>query len=240
MLDIFSVNILEMQRVLSSYAYFYLNQVFSIPERTELYLDFERVFDKGRPMNECKYIKFNAFFINQEKLNRFKDFFIEAKTNLEEFKVNLLAGVSHRPQEPLKKAPKSYPPLFSEGIEIYKRKGNSIHDMGINYSDPELMAIATDKGSKEISILDSLRSKNRTVDGLRLQDEDIDDQHKGNKAEYSLNDYNNTLNSSFIVACLSKLNTSTVKKFECQEAIQYSQWLQPESILFCKVHIHST
>eukprot|EP00826_Nyctotherus_ovalis_P047266 TRINITY_DN5418_c0_g1_i2.p2 TRINITY_DN5418_c0_g1~~TRINITY_DN5418_c0_g1_i2.p2 ORF type:complete len:242 (+),score=61.13 TRINITY_DN5418_c0_g1_i2:193-918(+) len=236
MLDVFNAHVLEMQRVLNLYAYFYLNQIFSMPEREEVYLDFEKVFEKERHMEDCTYMEFNKFFITQDKLDKFKEFFIKAKTNLREFKVNLLAGPLHRPEEPLKNPPKSFEPLFSEGIEIYKRKGDSVYDMAVNYCNPGQMAVATEKGSREITIENSLKFKNRTVDGLKIQDEEPEDRAKGiSQPEYNADNYDDNLNPSFVVACLGKLSLKSPSKFDDLGPIEYSQWSQQDAVDFCIV-----
>jgi hypothetical protein len=231
MLDVFNAHVLEMQRVLNFYAYFYLNQIFSILERTAIYLDFEKVFEKERSMEECTYMEFNKFFITQEKLNKFKKSYIKLETNIREFKINLLAGPSHRPEEPIKNLPKSFESLFSEGLELYKRRGDSVHDMAVDYCNSGLMVVATNKGPKEIQIEYSLKYRNRTVDGLKLQDDDVDDRVRGiHQSEHNLDNYDDNLNPSFIVACLGKLSASTNNRFKDFESIQWS------SPTFHKVH----
>jgi len=223
MLDVFNAHVLEMQRVLNLYAYFYLNQIFSIPERTVIYLDFEKVFEKERSMEECTYMEFNKFFTTQEKLNRFKASYIKIETNIKEFKINLLAGPLHRPEEPVKNLPKSFEPLFSEGLELYKRKGDSVHDMAVNYCNPGLMVVATDKGPREIQIEHSLKYRNRTVDGLKLQDDDVDDRFRSiHKSERNHDNYDDNINPSFVVACLGKLSSNAANKFKDFESIQWS------------------
>eukprot|EP01022_Parablepharisma_sp_SALTPOND_P016726 TRINITY_DN2521_c0_g1_i1.p2 TRINITY_DN2521_c0_g1~~TRINITY_DN2521_c0_g1_i1.p2 ORF type:complete len:623 (-),score=84.90 TRINITY_DN2521_c0_g1_i1:5592-7460(-) len=206
MLDMFKTNVLEMQKVLSMYAYFYLDQILTIPERNDLYLDFEKVFEKTFTMDNCSYMKFPKFFKSQHKLQEFKKFYIDTNTNLREFRIHALAGTYHRPEEIIRGAPKDSHSLFAEGLELYKGKLDSVNGIAINCCDPEYMAIATEKGSREINIKDTLQYRNRTVDGLKLLDEEVDDWsgalHRFNK---NMEEYNDNLYPSFVVACMGKL-----------------------------------
>jgi len=235
MLDVFKSKLIEMHMVLGNYAFFYLNQILTMPERTELYNDFEKVFDKTFNMENCTYLRFAKFFKNQAKLSEFKKFYIDANTNIKEFKVQALAGSYHRAEEVIKNAPKEYwtKTLFSEGIDVYKGKLDSINGIAINYCEPEFMALATEKGSREINIKDSLMYRNRTVDGLKLLDEEVDEWAAGLKRfNKKIEEFNDTLNPSYVVACIGKLFSkpkSNVTGFTDFDPVSLLEWNQKNS-----------
>jgi WD40 repeat protein len=212
-----------MQKTLGKYAFFYLNQIMTVPERSELYTDFER---EGN-MVDCTYIKFDKFFKSQNKLNLFKMYYIDGNNNLKEFKTQILAGSYHRPEESIRKAPKTFTPVFGEGIELYKGTADSVTEVAINYCNTAFMAIATDKGSREIDIRNSLRLRKRSPDGLKLLDEEMEDWDKGlHRFEQSQQE---TTQPAFVSACIGKLFGKTKQvtgeftSFDSAEVIEWSQ-----------------
>ncbi|MDR3547232.1 MAG: hypothetical protein P4M11_02960 [Candidatus Pacebacteria bacterium] len=175
-LDTFKKGLLEMQKTLSTYAYFYLNQIFTSPERAELYLDVERVFEKASKMATCTYMRFGKFFKTQEKMEHFREFYVDTDTNLRELKINALAESHHRSEEMLKGVPKEYREPFQEGLDLYRGEGDVIHGMAVDYCSGEIMALALhERGSREVNIPRALRLRNRTVDGAKLLDKEVDD-----------------------------------------------------------------
>jgi len=216
-----------MQKMLGKYAFFYLNQIMTVPERSELYLDFERVFEKEGNMGNCTYIKFDKFFKSQDKLTLFKKYYIDGNDNLKEFKTQILAGTYHRPEEPIRKSPGTLTPIFGEGIELYKGIPDSVAEIAINFCNIAFMALATDKGSREINIRNSLRLRKRSPDGLKLLDEEMEDWDRGlhrfNEAQEEIPQ------SAFVSACIEKLFGKMKQapreftNFDSAEVIEWSQ-----------------
>eukprot|EP00826_Nyctotherus_ovalis_P030369 TRINITY_DN2423_c0_g4_i7.p3 TRINITY_DN2423_c0_g4~~TRINITY_DN2423_c0_g4_i7.p3 ORF type:complete len:232 (+),score=97.84 TRINITY_DN2423_c0_g4_i7:979-1674(+) len=215
----------RMQKMLGKYTFFYLNQVMTIPERSELYTDFEKVFEKGGTMEECSYMKFDKFFKSQSKLDLFKKYYIDGSENLSEFKTQILAGTYHRPEEPIKKVPKEVTPVFSEGVDIFKAVPEAVSEIAINFCSAKLMALATDRGSREVNIRHSLLFRRRSRDGLKLQDEEAEDWnaglHRFERAQESPQ-------SSFVSACIRKLLNDEEERgefasFDSAEVIEWSQ-----------------
>lgn len=226
-----------MQQVLSSYAYFYLNQIFSLPERYAIYSEFEKVFEKNLTMKDCSYMEFNKFFNTEAKLKRFKNYYIEPGTNLKAFKTNVLGGTMHRPEETLRGV-QHLQPLFSEGVEVYKGAANSVHEVAVNYCSADLMALATAKGSREVSVRSSLQTRKRTVDGLKLIDEEPSDWAREitrfNKVQ---SEYNERLYPSFVVGCVGKLlgEMEGREEFGYLEPVEAKEWCQRDCSEFCCV-----
>lgn len=211
--------------MLGKYTFFYLNQVMTIPERSELYTDFEKVFEKGGTMEECSYMKFDKFFKSQSKLDLFKKYYIDGSENLSEFKTQILAGTYHRPEEPVKKVPKEATPVFGEGIDVFKVVPEGVSEVAINYCSTAFMALATDRGSREVNVRHSLLFRKRSRDGLKLLDEEADDWDSG------LHRFLRSQESpqpSFVAACIKKLLSDEGERgeftsFDSAEVIEWSQ-----------------
>ena len=219
-----------MHKILSSYAYFYLNQIFSLPERYIIHSEFEKVFEKNLTIKDCSYMEFNKFFSTEAKLTRFKNYYIELGINLKDFKANVLGGIMHRPEETFRGITERVKPLFSEGVEIYKGRPHSVNGIAINYCRADQMALTTTKGSREVNIRDSLQYRRRTLDGLKLLDEESDDWVKELiRLQESSHVHDERLYPSFVTACLEKLKEQTTQnsdEFSYFEAIQAKEWCQ--------------
>ena len=207
-LDGFKNSVLDMQKTLSLYAYFYLNQVLTSPERAELYLDVEKALEKNGSMEASTYLKFGKFFKSQPKLAEFKKFFINVDTNIKELKINALAGDYHRPEDNIRGAPREYHGLFQEGLDIYKARGEvQAQEMAVDSCSGEYVAFAVGaKGSREINVQKCLQYRNRTLEGVRLLDEEIDDWDGArNRFPSNVEQYSDNLRPPPIEATVRKL-----------------------------------
>ena len=229
-LDVFKKQISKMSRTLSKYAYFYLMEVMTIPERNELYADFEGVFENSLPMEDCTYINFSMFFKSQSKLELFKEYYIDNSDNLNEFRTQILAGRYHRPEEVIRKAPRNWMSVFAEGVELYKGAPESVIKIAINYCNNTHMALATEKGSREINIKNSLTLRKRSPDELKLIDEEIDNWDGGlHRFDKVAEDSAGIIKSPFILSYLEKLSTQAkqneaeFRNFDSPEVIEWNQ-----------------
>ncbi len=207
-LDTFKTSVMDMHKMLSMYAYFFLNQVLTPPERTEIYVDVEKVLEKNGAMDSGTYLKFGKFFKSQAKLTEFKKFYINVDTNVKELKINALAGDYHRPEDMLKGAPRSYHGLYQEGIDLYRGRGDVLaHEIAIDCCSGEFMALAVgQKGSREINVQKCLQFRNRSLDGLKLLDEEIDDWDTArNRFPSNIEQYSDNLRPPPIEAVVRKL-----------------------------------
>ena len=197
---------MEMQRELGKYAFFYLNQILSPCEKTELYYDIDKIFERNHSIEQSTYVKLTKFFKNEQKLSDFKKYYVDVNSNIKELKYHILAGNQHRPEEQIKGAPKDSHHLFDEGIELYKGKVEALNGIAINYCNPEYLVLAMDKGSREINIRSSLQCRNRTVDGLKLLDDECEEWTKVlHRFDHAVGVYEEGIRSASIDAAVTKL-----------------------------------
>jgi len=199
-LDEFRENLLKMARLLCNYAYFYLSRLFTLPERYSLHNDLIQVFNK---VPSFSFINFNKYFGTGQKMQELKRFYFDPNSNFKELKAKILSEpIPHNTTKVLK-------PIFPKGIELYKTT-NPINEIAINYCNPNIMALATDNGILEIKVSHALK-----YGGDNCITDWYETLHRFDNRAEEINQ------SSFVNACLEKLNIVTNINFEPMEKTEW-------------------
>ena len=231
-MDVFKNDVIDMQTLLQKSAFFYLNQIMAQSERSEIYMDIEKVFEKAHKMDSCAYLRIRKFFKSQEKLDDFKKFYFNSDSPLNDLKKNVFAAAHYRPKEQIKGyavGEEQQKKLCQEGMELYRGKDAILYGIAINFCNPEQLAIALEKGSREIIIHSALQYRERTVDGVHLIDPELEDWDKMlNRFEEPSKENDDKLRCAPVDAAIAKLKKIIPSKpefaFSNMDPVSLIEW----------------